>query len=196
MALTLGERVKELRTIAGLSQVDLADRLQLSRQAVTKWESDRGIPDPENLQYLADVFGVSVDYLLRGGQSASAIVTKSINLNDYTKVKPARSKSDAAVMANYPAADAIYPLIRGKHLSLVEDIADFWISSGIFRAVDSLRDLSAYYLVEDGGGQWLVNITKDEMKSVRLAQAVGKKFTRDGSDFRRARYVLVATAQE
>ena len=48
----------------GLSQEGLAERLHVSRQAVTKWETGAGVPDVENLMEIADVFGLSMDELL------------------------------------------------------------------------------------------------------------------------------------
>ena len=48
----------------GLSQEDLADKLGVSRQAISRWELGSTIPDATNLLQLGDLFGVSVDYLL------------------------------------------------------------------------------------------------------------------------------------
>ena len=47
--MTLGERICQLRTRHGLSQVDLADRLAISRQSVSKWETDAAVPEPDKL---------------------------------------------------------------------------------------------------------------------------------------------------
>ncbi|MBO7668463.1 MAG: helix-turn-helix domain-containing protein, partial [Firmicutes bacterium] len=60
------ERLKELRAAAGLSQEKLAERLGVSRQVITKWETGRGTPDMENLIALAGVFSVSLDELIAG----------------------------------------------------------------------------------------------------------------------------------
>ena len=47
--MTIGEKIREARKSAGLTQEQMADKLMVSRQAITKWESDRGIPDVSNL---------------------------------------------------------------------------------------------------------------------------------------------------
>ncbi len=60
----LGEKIKQLRKEKGYSQEKLAELLGVSRQAVTKWENDTGIPDIENLIALSKVFELSVDELL------------------------------------------------------------------------------------------------------------------------------------
>ena len=57
-------RLKDLRAQSALSQEQLARRIGVSRQAVTKWESGAGRPELESLVALADVFAVSVDALL------------------------------------------------------------------------------------------------------------------------------------
>lgn len=60
----LNERIKAHRRAAGLSQEALAARLGVSRQAVAKWESGQSAPSTENLFYLAQIFGTTVDLLL------------------------------------------------------------------------------------------------------------------------------------
>lgn len=57
-------RLKDLRRQSGLSQEQLANRIGVSRQAISKWESGTGRPEIENLVALADVFAASVDALL------------------------------------------------------------------------------------------------------------------------------------
>lgn len=65
------ERLFELRRQAGLSQEDLANILDVTRQAVQKWESGASRPDMDNLVALAEHFHVSLDYLLLGRAMAS-----------------------------------------------------------------------------------------------------------------------------
>jgi len=62
----LGERIKILRTEKKLSQEYLAEKLNVSRQAVSKWENDISSPDTNNLISLAEILGVSVEYLATG----------------------------------------------------------------------------------------------------------------------------------
>ena len=61
---TLGERIRAARQAAGLSQEKLAERLGLTRQAVTKWETGQSAPSTENLLRLAEVLGVPMTALL------------------------------------------------------------------------------------------------------------------------------------
>lgn len=62
--MTLGETIKYYRSQLNMSQTELGDRIGVSRQAVTKWETDTGIPDINNIQSLAKVFHISIDTLL------------------------------------------------------------------------------------------------------------------------------------
>lgn len=64
--MTLGQRIHALRTAAGLSQEQLAERLGVSRQAVSKWELDASAPDLDRLVLLGRLFGVSLDQLACG----------------------------------------------------------------------------------------------------------------------------------
>ena len=62
---TLGERIYRLRGSAGLSQGELAEKIGVSRQSVSKWETDASIPELEKLVQLSDLFGVTLDELVR-----------------------------------------------------------------------------------------------------------------------------------
>ena len=64
--MTIGERIAEERKKKGMTQEDMAEKLNLSRQAISKWESGSSFPDTENLLKLSFLFSVSVDYLLKG----------------------------------------------------------------------------------------------------------------------------------
>ncbi|MCI8398951.1 MAG: helix-turn-helix transcriptional regulator [Oscillibacter sp.] len=63
--MTFPEKLQALRKAKGWSQEELAAQIPISRQAVSKWESGAAAPDTENVVALADLFGVSTDYLLR-----------------------------------------------------------------------------------------------------------------------------------
>ena len=62
--MTFGEKLQALRKAQGWSQEELAARIHVSRQALSKWESGASVPDTENVVALSRLFGVSTDYLL------------------------------------------------------------------------------------------------------------------------------------
>ena len=88
--MTIAETIKTLRKTAGMSQEQLAEKLHVSRQAVTKWETEGGTPDIENLRAIAALFGITVDELLTGetkAQAAAAHHYESITEYDIDEVK-------------------------------------------------------------------------------------------------------------
>lgn len=76
--MTLGQKIYELRTAKNLSQGDLADLLDVSRQSVSKWENDAATPDLDKLIRLCDIFEVSLDELTGRKQKAAPSTPSSI----------------------------------------------------------------------------------------------------------------------
>ena len=69
--MTLGQRIKTLRTDKGLTQKDLADQLHVTFQTVSKWENDENEPDISTLKELAKIFGCSIDELVSGEEESA-----------------------------------------------------------------------------------------------------------------------------
>lgn len=63
--MTLAEKLKSARENAGYSQSQVAERLNISRQAVSRWENGRAYPDIDNLVVLSEIYKVSIDELLK-----------------------------------------------------------------------------------------------------------------------------------
>ena len=76
ITMSIGQRISNLRKDLGYSQEYVAERLDVSRQAVSKWETDASAPDTNNLIALAELFGVSVEYIATGKQSEQAKPTQ------------------------------------------------------------------------------------------------------------------------
>ena len=64
--MTIADRIQTLRKSKGMSQEELADAAGVSRQAVSKWESEQSIPDLDKVVILSEIFEVTTDYLLKG----------------------------------------------------------------------------------------------------------------------------------
>lgn len=62
--MTMGEKILRLRKARGWSQEELAEQIGVTRQAISRWESDAAKPDADNIVVLCNLFGVSADYLL------------------------------------------------------------------------------------------------------------------------------------
>ena len=67
----LSDRILELRRQKGISQEELADKLGVSRQAVSKWESEQSTPDIDKIILMSEYFGTTTDYLLKGIEPVS-----------------------------------------------------------------------------------------------------------------------------
>lgn len=76
--MTLGQTIKYYRTKFNLSQSELGNQIGVSRQAVTKWETDTGIPDINNIQSLAKLFQISIDTLLSSDHHAQSLYESRI----------------------------------------------------------------------------------------------------------------------
>ena len=71
--MNVADRIQNLRKIKGISQEQLAEAIGVSRQAVSKWESEQNTPDLEKIVLLSDVFDVTTDYLLKGIEPTNEI---------------------------------------------------------------------------------------------------------------------------
>lgn len=88
--MTFAEKLKTIRKQAGMSQEKLAEKLGVSRQAVTKWETDAGIPDIENIMAISSLFDISIDELLsneRGAKEQTDYLFESVTEYDLDEPK-------------------------------------------------------------------------------------------------------------
>ena len=85
MNLEIANRLVELRKKSGLSQEQLADKLGLSRQAVSKWERAEASPDTDNLILLAKLYGISLDELLKTDAKEEEIRQETIDREEEKK---------------------------------------------------------------------------------------------------------------
>ncbi len=83
--MTLGERIKNYRQKLKLSQEELAEKINVSRQAITKWENDSGIPDIDNLISLSKIMGISLDELVMGEKENDISEIKRSAINQRNK---------------------------------------------------------------------------------------------------------------
>lgn len=74
---SIGKTIAELRKAKGWTQIELAEKLQVSDKAISKWEKDSGAPSVEFFPALAEVFGVSIDYLMTGKKVEPEIIAMS-----------------------------------------------------------------------------------------------------------------------
>ncbi len=94
--MNIGERIYELRKSKELSQEDLAERLGVSRQSVSKWETGAVVPDTENALKMSKIFGVTTDFLLTGQYNDTGLDSGKVT---YTESK-ASQESEVSNMKN------------------------------------------------------------------------------------------------
>lgn len=82
------EKLKELRRRDGITQLEAARRIGVSLGAVGNWESGKRTPDADMLVHIADLFGVSVDYLLGRADDAGTTPTEVERCIDQLKKRP------------------------------------------------------------------------------------------------------------
>ena len=152
------KKLKQLRQQADWSQEQLADRLNVTRQAVAKWERGAGFPDIDNVQALAKLFNTSVDELLdytRAGLASA--MREPLDLDAYPTDTKGYSASDLAVADKFADADQIESLNRHRRLTWWQKIIDFFVGAGTLdvafsgEAIGQLKGDRRYYLVEKSG---------------------------------------------
>lgn len=167
--MTFGEKLKSARKRAGLTQEQLAEQLLVSRQAITIWEADKGLPDIENLKQLSKRLDVSIDYLLDSGEPIDlSVMREEIHLQDYTYTRTIKGrlnkkagKKDMIVKEKYPNAEIRY--LMGKQILIkAEKITDNligFLTGGPFGLPDILNGFKnadkEFYLVNQSDKQFL-----------------------------------------
>ena len=187
--MTIGEKIKKTRTENGLTQEELASKMMVSRQAITKWEADKGIPDVSNLKLLAQLLNVSVDYLLDDGVEIDInVIRETIDLSKYGKAVIKKKLTNKLMLDRYPDAE-IRTLMPEKKRDKVDKAVDTVILLttpfvGITDIINSLKLLGTeYYLVNEENRQFFVAVNYKEgyMESRRTAEfrnsRTGDKFT-------------------
>ena len=183
--MTLGQKLRKIKSKFGLSQEQLAEVINVSRQAITKWERDGGLPDVSNLQEISEVFGVTVDYLLNDDSNLPALsMKKKLDRNKYKNKIVMYSE---VLKEYYPEPYEIFVLSRTKKLNFIELILDTFIASSIgpVSTADELGDLSPYYLVKKDDLKLLVNIKNYTLEVIELPfNTNDKKFIYKKNKFR------------
>ena len=188
--MTLGEKIREARRKCGFSQEQLAEKMSVSRSAIAKWETDKGLPDVGNLKMLARLLNVSVDQLLDEGQSANtSVIRENYNLDAYG-YGCSRVKKDRVVREKYPDA-TIYPLLGRPelvHLDLPSDSSPDCRTSPVDRVKQTGK---SFYLIEKEDRQFLVTVTDVYVETRPLEHPLqGNSFSIDGWNFIKCNYEI------
>lgn len=213
--MTLGQRIQELRKQRGLSQEALGDALGVSRQAVSKWEGDNGIPELDTLIAMSRLFGVTVGQLL-GVEESVPTEEGSTSAVDEERVEAILDRYVAELRQHQPekktnptlwaiaavvlvAAMGIAAVSVGRTREVREDINDLWsnvsqiesIVTNVRNQVGGLSDELREILEEQGNLQssfdWQVTGFDVERQTVDVRLSLTLKEYTEGS---RTRFLL------
>lgn len=188
--MTLGEKIRVARRKCALSQEQLAEKMSVSRSAVAKWETDKGLPDVGNLKILARLLNVSVDYLLDEEEATDELVIREpYQLAAYGHGCK-KVKKDRLVRERFPDA-RIYTLFgRPERMALLA--AGTNLPDCRRAAPDGIHNTDReFYLVEKEERQFFVTVT-DAFLEIRLLEQPleGSSFRFDGWNFIRYHYEI------
>lgn len=184
--MNMGEKIREARKIQGLSQEQLAEKLSVSRSAVAKWETGKGLPDVGNLKMLSRLLHISVDHLL----DEEEVVIREAYDPDAWGYGCKKVRKDRFLRSRFPDA-AIYTLLGRREPpapgKLTRRVTDCRTA-----APDPLRETDkAFYLVEREGQCFFVTVTDAYLEIRPLEQPPdANRFTLDGWTFIKYNYEI------
>ena len=126
MTKTLGNRIQEFRKVAKMTQEELAERLGVTPQAVSKWETDNSYPDIDLLVEIADLFKCSVDELLGRKNNETKVLPKDMRKDINKMLLKVRITSEedgetTKVKINLPVSLILACYNEGKKIPVIEE---------------------------------------------------------------------------
>lgn len=186
--MTFGEKLKDARKKSGLSQEELAERIGVSRAAIAKWETDKGLPDIENLKAIAGLLDVSIDYLLDDENKLDlSVIKEPIDLSMCKGFIEKANAKDRLVKERFADCD-VYSLLTTKKLTTAQivrdevltlftaflpEIGSFDSGTDILNAFENRNN--AFYLAEDDSRQYFVIASDEFLEIHQLARRITEK---------------------
>ena len=170
--MTFGEKLASIRKQANMTQNDLAEKLDISRQAITKWERGKGFPDIDNLQKLSAIFSVSIDELIN--YKVETIKYEADSMTETIDSENSKFKNvDKFVLERFIDYESIERLTREVKLTFWQEVFDFFIGAGTFGVADMIKTgLVHSFLVSKDNNDYLVLVFKNKLFYKKL----GKRF--------------------
>ena len=183
----LSEKLKSYRKSFDLTQEELAEKLNVSRQVITKWESELGMPEVSNLKALAELFNVSVDFLLDDEQEIEYPIFKvkyELEKNNYSN----RYEYAVNYLKERYSNDDIYVLTQvenGERSFLTKVFSFITICvSDVSSIIEWFKDLAIWFVVENSKRKLLIKVTKEYIETRELSSLINTdKFTYDKNKF-------------
>lgn len=179
------EKLKEYRKIFGLSQEKLAEKLNVSRQVITKWENDIGLPEISNLKCVAKLFGVSVDYLLDEERNIEYPILREEIILDKNNYSNRYDYVVSYLKKEYVDQGSIYALTElEKENSKLTEITNFLTFgiSNLSYITEWISSPAIWFVVEMETQNLIVKATKNVIEIRELSSLVDtNKFTFDNT---------------
>ncbi len=160
----IGKNIASLRKQSNLTQEQLATKLGVSPQAISKWENETSCPDITLLTQIADCFNVTVDELLRNDENEILVISennKSIP-NDNAKIESSKfSKIVITIDSNSPFKK---PVTVNVPLSLVKAGLNIGNSFGLDKAISS----KIYEIISNGNLDEIVSVNTEQGETVTI----------------------------
>ena len=122
--LKCGEFIASLRKEKNLTQKELADKLNVSDKAISRWETGKGYPDVDSLQALSKFFGVTINELLAGEKAENKTIEEIAEENIISAIveteKSKKTKKSTVILSITTALILIIPLLKGSAESIIE----------------------------------------------------------------------------
>lgn len=194
--MTLGEKIRYSRKRCGLSQEQLAERMCVSRSAIAKWETDKGLPDIENIKILSKLLGISVDHLLDDSTGTDHfVIREACSLSAYGRGCK-KIKKDRMMLERFPEANICTLLgrpILSDECSVTDSTRGILIPLpfGEPAFMKSVKELNMdFYLAERQTDLFFVTVTDSFLEIRMLNQAVpGNSFQLGDWVFIRGEYL-------
>lgn len=187
--MTFGEKLSSLRKQANLTQSDLAEKLNVSRQAITKWENGTGLPDLDNIKKLSSIFNTSIDELL-DYKVEEIKLELDTSKETIDKEHSKHSKVNQFVLERFKNAQSIEMLSREKKLTFWQNIFDIFCTPapGTIEIAELIGTGLVYsFLVKENNNHYLVLINKKTMITKKLEGNFEKNIIVDGYKYSKFR---------
>lgn len=183
---TFGQRLSRLRKEKGLTQEDIASRITISPQAVSKWENGNSEPDLDTLNKLADILNCSVDSLL--GREEQVEVEEEVKETPKDSPKEEKGQKELEKELEERASEVVEKHIFYRRHK--EDEKFFWLTSGVLFGVALLVYLLMGFLWKDQNMGWKMGwlVFFIPWITTSLVEAIRDKY------FCKFAYPLLATA--
>lgn len=194
--MNISEKIMKLRKTRGLSQEELADMLDVTRQSVSKWESGQSIPDIQKIVQLSQLFGVTTDYLL--GDDEDERLPQEAEKPVAVKVRTIRREEAQEFMARAKANGMRYAVATA--LCIMSPLLLIALNLGrgaekLGSALTNIIGISVLFVMAAAGvGLFIYSYLKNGTVKKIDADAVVTGEVREEIEGGRRRYVPVLTA--